>query len=115
MNDENKKLIKIFNNDMRKKIGCENFLLEYNYKEKNLYIKQVQDTGILTKAGKRKFKIIKEKPVFDMKENEEPLQDWEIYLYLIGMLQAIDMVAAFTEQIRKSIMKTIPNNSKLVN
>jgi len=109
INAENKKLIKEFNNRMLKGIGCEAFQIEYKYKEKNLYIKQVKDSGILTKMGKRKFVLVKEKAVFDEKSADYEVNDEEMYLYLTGMVQALDMVISFTQMMfTKTYKKATP-------
>jgi len=100
INNENIKLIKKFNSKMLKEIGCEIFQVEYKYKEKNLYLNQLKNTGLLTKTKKRQFIVSQSKPVFDVKENGDYVDNEEIYLYLSGMMDCMNMITAFSNSIR---------------
>ncbi|MEA2037959.1 MAG: hypothetical protein U9O94_10720 [Nanoarchaeota archaeon] len=104
INNENKKMIKEINKGLRKNIGCEIFELEFDYRKKDIKIKMVKDTGILTKDGNRKFVPIQEIYVFDIANENEPITNAEIYLYLAGMLEIINMIITFTKQIQMKML-----------
>jgi len=100
INEENKTLIKEFNRKMLKEIGCEFFQVEYKYKEKNLFLNRLKDTGILTKTKKRQFVVSQSKAVFDLNGKSDYVDNEEIYLYLSGMMDCINMITVFSNSIR---------------
>ena len=112
LNNENKKMIKEINKGLRKSIGCEMFEIEYDYRKKDIKIKMIKDTGILTKTGKRKFVPVKERYVFEIEDEKQPITNQEMFLYMAGMLEMVNMIAAFTQHLQMQFLRETDGKSK---